>query len=279
MNNLFQAVFYNEDMGKEKYNQFIADLVNELKQTKREINRYEGNMILNILQLGEISVKEIMIPRVDVHSIPIHTPVKEAVKKITERGVSRLPVFDENQENVIGMIHAKDLLQIVFLEEQRELRSILRQPYFIPESKAINDLLAEMRQNKIPFAVVVDEYGTVSGIVTLEDIVEKIVGKIWDEFDDCGNEIVKVGEDTYLVNARMALAEINRTIGCNILMEDIDTLSGLIYTVLGRIPNLHETLVYQNYLFTIESISGRKIKKVKIKINQQENIENGTEIK
>lgn len=253
-----------------KKNHLADRIEEEIKENGKEISLYEENMIVNIVKLSNISVKDIMVPRVDLQAVDINATVDEIIKKIHEKGVSRLPVFDEDYSNVIGILHAKDMIRYGYHNSEFNIKSILREPYFVPEIKPINDLLIELRENKIHLSIVVDEYGSISGIVCLEDIIERIVGDIKDEFDKEGSSIIQVGEKSYIVNARINIDDLNDSIGTDFDEEDIDTLGGLIYMILGRIPKQSEVISYKNYLFTIENISGRKIKSVRIDFDESD---------
>ncbi len=250
--------------GESKKNIMIEKIIEEMKEGGKILSEYEENMILNIIKLSNISVRDIMVPRVDLHSIDIKASIEEVVAMIQEKGISRIPVFDEEYDNVLGILHAKDLMKYVFNKEQFVINEILREPYFVPEIKPINDLLVEFRENKIHLSIVVDEYGGISGIVCLEDIIERIVGDIKDEFDKEGSNIIQIDEKSYLVNGRINIDDLNEAIGTNFDEDDVDTVGGLIYMILGRIPKQNEVVRYHNYIFTIAAISGRKIKLVRI---------------
>lgn len=247
-----------------KKNDYCDDLLERIGTLNKKLSDYEENMIINIIKLSSITVKEIMVPRVDLVSINKDLPYEEIVKLIEEKGRTRLPVFDENYDNIIGVVHAKDMLKFQKRNKEYNLESIIRPAYFVPETKPINDLLKEFREKRVHLSVVVDEYGGISGIACLEDIIEQIVGEIQDEFDDEAADIVEISEDCYLVNGRLSLNELNDGINADFEAEDIDTLGGLIYSITGKIPSKNEKIEYRNYIFTIESISDRKIRRVKI---------------
>lgn len=228
-------------------------------------------MIYNIIKLSNISVKEVIVPRIDVTSIDSTSKLPDILNIVCDKGHSRLPVFANNIDNIIGILHVKDLLKCMANKENFNVSDIIRPPLFVPESKMINDLMVEMREKNTHLAIVVDEYGGMSGIVCLEDIIEKIVGEIHDEFDHEMEIIEKLDDKTFLINARITLEELNEQIGTDIHEEEIDTLGGLIYMILGRIPLKNEKITYLNYLFTIESISGRQLKKIKLEIQNTMN--------
>ena len=235
-----------------------------IKQQEENLKDYEKNMIMNILELKEFTAKEIMVPRVDVIGINLNLEIPDIIKIADQCGRSRLPVFKDNMDNICGILHTKDLFKYINKKQGFDLGKIVREPFFIPESKNVYELLSEIKEKKNHIAIVVDEYGGMSGIVSFEDIIELIVGEINDEFDKVTEEFVKLEEGKYLVEGRMSLEELNENIGSNFNEEDIDTVGGLIFMIFGKIPVKNEKMEYKNYMFTIESISGRKIKKVRI---------------
>ncbi len=236
------------------------------KKYVKKINDYEKKMISNIIQISEITVKEIMIPRIDVISIELNSKLQDIIKIVNEKGYSRLPVYDKNIDNIVGILHTKDIFKYFNKESNFDIQKIIRVPIFVPESKMINDLLLELREKKTHLAIVVDEYGGMAGIVCLEDIIEKIVGEIQDEFDDEVDDIQKIDENIYLVNPRISLEELNERLNAEFNEKEIDTLGGIIFMLFGKIPAKNEKIHYKNYILTVESISARKIKSVKIEI-------------
>jgi CBS domain containing-hemolysin-like protein len=235
-----------------------------IKSREESLTEYDRSMISNILDLKDISAKEIMVPRVDVIGINLGMEMAEVLKIVDQNGRSRLPVYKDNIDNICGILHTKDLFKYAIKKQGFDLSKVLREPFFIPESKNIYELLIELKEKKNHMAIVVDEYGGMSGIVSFEDIIEMIVGEINDEFDKVSEEFVKVADGKYVVEGRMPLEELNEKIGSEFYEDNIDTLGGLIFMIFGKIPVKNEKIEYKNYLFTIESISGRKIKKVKI---------------
>lgn len=263
MSNIFDNIM---KMKKEKNNK--SSLHQIIKDYENKINDYEKKMILNIVELSEIYVREIMVPRVDVISIDINSNIDEILKIVTENGISRLPVYNENIDNIIGILHVKDLLNYVKKRDNFNLLEIIRTPYFIPEYKTINELLIELREKRIHLAIVVDEYGGMAGIVCLEDIIERIVGEIQDEFDDESEDIIRIDENKYIINARISINDLNDKLSLNIDTEKTDSLSGFLYMLFGKIPSINEKIEYENCIFTIESIVKRKIKRVLLEIKK-----------
>jgi magnesium and cobalt transporter len=260
--------FLKKIFKKRKYEDDETTLWQSIKNVEENLNEYDKKMVFNILELKEITVKEIMVPRVDVVSINIKSEIDEIIKCVDECGRSRLPVYDDNLDNIVGILHAKDLLKYFIKKQGFDITKIIREPFFVPESKNIRDMLVELREKKTHIAIIVDEYGGMAGIVCFEDILERIVGEIQDEFDKEVDEFIKIEENKFLVDPRISLTELNSRLGSEFEEEEIDTLGGLIFMIFGRIPNKNDKIEYKNYLFTIESISGRKIKKVKIETLQ-----------
>lgn len=262
--------FFN-DMFKKKQDDDEDPLSAIIKNHEKIITAYEKKMILNIVKLSNITVKDIMVPRVDVVCINKNIAIKEIIQIVDKEGKSRLPVFDDNFDNIVGILHAKDLLKYFTYETEVDISKLIREAFFVPESKQIGNLLVEMREKKNHLAIVVDEYGGFSGIVCLEDIIERIVGEIQDEFDDEVDDVIEIGENKYIINARISLEDLNSRLKTEIEDQEIDTLGGLIYMLFGKIPLKNEKVRFKNYLFTIENISGRKIEKIKLEILGEEN--------
>lgn len=262
---IFERLFRRE---KAEEDEQLSQII---KKEERLITEYEKKMIKNIVKLNNITVKEIMVPRVDVVSVECSVSLDEIIKISEERGNSRVPVFDENIENIIGVLHVKDLLGFFYKKEKFNMKKVLRQAFFVPESKQISKLLVDMREKKSHLAIVVDEYGGFSGIVCLEDIIEKIVGEIQDEFDNEVDDIIEIGKNKYLINARISLEELNNRLGTDLDDKEIDTLGGLIYMLFGKIPLKNERVHHKDYIFTIETITGRKMKRIKMEIVDDKN--------
>ena len=237
-----------------------------VKDAQASISEYSEKMIRNIIELESITAKEIMVPRVDVVYLDVRSDIDEIIKIVDAKGRTRLPVYDGNLDNIIGILHAKDLLKYFNKEEKFDLSKNLRTAYFVPESKLIGDLLVELREKRIHLAVVVDEYGGMSGIVCLEDIIEKIVGEIQDEFDHETDEVIEIGNDQYLVDPHISVEDLNERLGLSLPEDEVDTLGGLIYAFFGRIPIKNESIIHDNIKYTINSIAGRKLKRVKLEL-------------
>jgi len=229
------------------------------------IEEDEAEMIYSIFELGDTLAREVMVPRIDVVAVDVQTSMLEALDVIMEAGHSRIPVYMETIDNVLGLLYAKDLLP--YLRDGRTdvpLDHILREAYFIPETKRASDLLTELQQRRVHIAIVVDEYGGMAGLVTIEDLLEEIVGEIQDEYDTEEPFIEFVDDGEYVFDARLDLDDLNRLMDVELPTEDSDTLGGFIYSEMGRVPAVGSQVTYGDLVFSVESVSGRRIKKVRV---------------
>lgn len=226
----------------------------------------ERRMIHSIFELGNTLAREIMVPRIDMLALDVLTPLPEAVDAFLKSGHSRVPVYEDTIDNILGLLYAKDLLQVWRKGETLEsLRPLLRRAYFVPEAKKVDELMAEMQRQRVHMAIVVDEYGGIAGLVTLEDIVEEILGEILDEYDQAEElpyEEVAPGE--YIFLGRIDLDDFNEVMNSNLPKQEADTLAGYIYSRLGRVPASGESLQVNNLLLKVEQVSGRRIRKVRV---------------
>lgn len=236
------------------------------------LNLEEKDMIRGIVELSEKSVKEVIVPRIDVAFIPIDAPFEELLKTVTDRGHSRYPVYEETIDNVVGVLYVKDLLRHFHKEQNVDLATLIRKPYFVPESKRLDSLLREFKRRKVHIAVVVDEYGGVSGIVCLEDIIEEIVGDIQDEFDNEAEDILPIGDGVFICDARVSIDDLNESTNLGLPDEDFDTLGGFVFDLFGKIPAKYEKASYEEIDFVIQEMDGHKIQKVKI-VNRKKEAE------
>jgi putative hemolysin len=234
----------------------------------------EKEMIYSIFELDDTLAREVMVPRIDVVALDVDTPMLEALDTIMEAGHSRIPVYEETVDNVQGVLYAKDLLP--YLREGRTdvpLKSILRQAYYIPEMKNASDLLPDLQQRRVHMAIVVDEYGGVAGLVTIEDLLEEIVGEIQDEYDTEEPFVEFVSDNEYIFDARVDLDDLNRLMNVELPTDDSDTLGGFIYSELGKVPVVGDRVFFRDMDFTVESVAGRRIKKVHVERHLPEVIE------
>jgi putative hemolysin len=230
------------------------------------IEEDEKEMIYSIFDLGDTLARQVMVPRIDVVALDVATPMLEALETIMSAGHSRIPMYNETIDDVVGVLYAKDLLP--YLRDGRTdvpLKDIVREAYFIPETKRAGDLLPDLQQRRVHMAIVVDEYGGMAGIVSIEDLIEEIVGEIQDEYDAEEPPVVQAGEGEYVVDARMSLDDVNRLMDADLPTEDSDTLGGFIYSDLGKVPAVGDHVGYEDLSFTVESVLGRRIRKVRIR--------------
>lgn len=229
------------------------------------------DMIRGIIKLPVLNARDIMIPRVDVFAIDSETELKPLVKTMCKAGHSRVPVYKETIDNIVGILYVKDLLRLLIEHSRKkfQLKKILHEPYFVPETMRLDELLVEFKLRKLHIAVVVDEYGGFSGIVTLEDILEEIVGEINDEFDSIElPEIEKIGRNTYEIDSRMPVAEFNEQLGLSISQDGFDTVGGYVFDLFGKIPEQGESVRDGNVLFTIKEINGTIINRITVTISK-----------
>jgi putative hemolysin len=231
----------------------------------------ERKMIYSIFRLGDTLAREIMVPRIYVTALEANLPLPQAADAFLETGHSRVPVYEETVDNIIGLLYAKDLLQVWREGGSIEsLRPLLRPAYFIPEAKKVDELLAEMQLQRIHMAIVVDEYGGIAGLVTMEDIVEEIVGEIQDEYDSSEElPYQEISEHEYLFQGRIDLDDFNELMDSHLPIDEADTLGGFIYSQIGRVPLGGESVHFGDLLLTVEQVSGRRIRKVRAQRTSQ----------
>jgi CBS domain containing-hemolysin-like protein len=225
----------------------------------------ERKMISGILQLERTLTRDIMVPRIDVIALEIETPLRAALEVVIAGAHSRVPVYEESVDRIVGLLYAKDLLKTLRdCPVDLPLRSLLRPAYFVPESKRVDELLQELQHTKVHMAIVVDEYGGTAGIVTIEDVLEEIVGEIQDEHDTGEESLIeRVGETEAVFNARVTVAEVNDALGLD-LPEDSDTLAGLVYQHLEKMPKVDDQVRVGDAAITVLHVVGRRIKKIRV---------------
>jgi len=234
---------------------------------KRHIKDLEEDtqeMIRGVVELSGTTAKEVMVARTDAVFIPVSALREELLSIVVESGHSRFPVYEETIDSVIGILHVKDILKALTNNVPLDIRALIRKPFFVPDSKHIDDLLKELRRKKVHIAVVVDEYGGVAGIVCMEDIIEEIVGDIQDEFDQETEDIVPAEEGVWLCDARVNLTDLADETGLDLPVDDFDTLGGFVFDLFGKIPVKNEKTVYRGIELIVQEMDGHKIKSVKI---------------
>jgi len=229
------------------------------------IDRAEHELIKSILEFTDTTVKEIMVPRPDVVALDITMPREVLVRKVIDEGYSRLPVFRESIDNIIGIIYSKDLLSLLEHRDLILLQDIIRPVFFVPESKKISQLLREFQQKKAHLAIVTDENGGTEGIITMEDIMEEIVGEIHDEYDEVSKAIEPAKDGSVIVDARLSVSDFNSQFVTELPeAPEYETLAGFMQKVLGRLPEIGESIAFQEFQFTILSKTARRIRQVRV---------------
>ena len=240
----------------------IHDLMDE-GQAKGLVSNEESDMVFGVLDLKETQVHSIMVPRIDVSSAPVDASLGTIIKLVADCGHTRIPIHKENIDHVVGILHAKDLLRLWGEDAHFTIPSkILREPFFVPGTRLLHDLLKEMKEKKTHLAVVTDEYGGTAGIVTIEDILEEIVGDIQDEHDNDLPLITELDEDRFLVDARLEAEKLEEFLDIKLPEGDFESVGGFIIHMLGRIPEGGETLSFEALDVTIEDADQRKINKL-----------------
>ncbi len=219
-------------------------------------------MIKKIALLRTTTVKEVMVPRIDMVSVKVDNDVDEIISIIGKTQFSRIPVWKKSIDDIIGILYSKDLLNYIDRKNEIKLDKILREPYFVPESKMLLSMLKEFQKKKIHLAMVIDEYGGVSGIVTLEDILEEIVGEIQDEYDFEEEPIKMLSEKIFDIDARLDIDELNDKLGLQLKEEDIDTIGGFVFKLFGEIPLKGQKVQYNSIEFEVISIEGSRLKRI-----------------
>jgi CBS domain containing-hemolysin-like protein len=243
--------------------------LSEIGQEKGTLEEEEHEIIKSIVSFRNILASEIMTPRVDIKAIQSNASFNQVVSMINKTGHSRFPLYTDDLDTIVGILSAKDILPFIKNGNPRKainLSSIARKAMFVPKTKKINNLLREFQSKKTHIAIVVDEYGGTAGLITLEDIIEEVVGEIWDEYDKEEDIIEKIDEDRYLVLGKTPIDEINEAIGSEVITEeaDFDTIGGLVFKRSGSIPKEGYSFKINKYKFTVKEIHRKRIKKVLI---------------
>jgi len=251
----------------------LENIIDTVQETGL-LDEDENEMIHRIFEMKDIVVREIMVPRTDIRALEVESPVEDVAKLVVDAGHSRLPVYEGTIDKIVGVVYAKDLLKYWINKGNKiKLADVMRPPLFVPETKIISALLKEMKAERVHIATVVDEYGGTSGLVTIEDILEEIVGDIQDEYDLEEEEFVEAGEGRYLVDARMDIDELSEKLGLEIPKEDFDTLGGFLVNMVNNIPAVNERIDYGNISFTITEADERRISRVEILVNREGELE------
>lgn len=265
--------FLNKHFARKNHNISVDELSQALELTDKAELKEENNLLEGIIRFGGETAKEVMTSRLDVVDLDISTPYKDVLKCIVENVYSRIPVYAETRDNIKGVLYIKDLLPHLNKGDNFRWQSLIRPAYFVPETKMIDDLLRDFQANKIHIAIVVDEFGGTSGIVTMEDIIEEIVGEIHDEYDDEERTYTVLNDHTWVFEAKTQLTDFYKItrLDSDIFDEvtgDADTVAGLLLELKGEFPTLHERVLYRNYEFEVLQMDNRRILQVKFTINQ-----------
>ena len=269
----------NKLVAKKNYSISVDELSQALELTDKTEISEESNILEGIIRFGAETAKEVMTPRLDMVDLEITTPYSEVLKCVVENAYSRVPVYMDSRDNIKGILYIKDLLPHLNKGDNFRWQTLVRPAYFVPDTKKIDDLLRDFQANKIHIAIVVDEFGGTSGIVTMEDIIEEIVGEINDEYDEEERTYVKLNDSTYIFEAKTLLSDFYKILKLDPEdFEDVageaDTVAGLLLEIKGEFPKLHEKLEFQQYLFVVLEMDARRILKVKVTIGEPKSGEN-----
>ncbi|MDP1678035.1 MAG: hemolysin family protein [Bacteroidota bacterium] len=249
------------------------EVIQVLEEGERSgaIDKAEHELIKSILEFTDTTVKEVMVPRTDVFAVDIDTPRDNLIQSLIDQGFTRVPIYRESIDHIVGVIYTKDLIGMFQHRELIVLQDIIRPAYMVPESKKISVLLKELQKNRQHMAIVIDEFGGTEGIITIEDIVEEIVGEIRDEYDEEQSDVETSSDGSVVVNGGISIHEFNERFKTQLAEDNqYDTISGFLHTLTERIPELHEEIKYENISFTVVKKNERRIRQVKIKIIEKE---------
>lgn len=263
---------------KENHVLSVDDLEQALELTDKNDIKDEQNMLKGIIRFGDETAKEVMTSRQNIVDLDIRSNYADVLKCIEDNNYSRIPVYQDNTDNIRGILYIKDLLPHLTKSSNFRWQSLIRPPYFVPETKKIDDLLREFQENKVHIAIVVDEFGGTSGIVTLEDILEEIVGEINDEYDEEEKFYSKLNYNTFIFEGKTLLTDLCRILNVDDeefeeVEGDADTLAGLLLEIKGDFPSIHEKIDYKNYTFEVMNVEERRISKIKVTVHPVRNLE------
>lgn len=269
---LKSGVIISKIVRKDQHILSVDELEQALELTKNEEIKEEKHILEGIVRFGDETAKEIMTSRQDIVYLNIKSNFKEVLDCIRENNYSRVPIYQGNTDNIKGILYIKDLLPHITKPISFKWQSLIRPAYFVPETKKIDDLLKDFQENKIHIAIVVDEFGGTCGLVTLEDVLEEIVGEINDEYDDDDQSYIKLTPNTYIFEGKMLLSDMFKVIHADEedfveISKDIETLAGLILEIKGDFPTEHEIIEYKHYSFEVLSVNDHRISRVKVILN------------
>ncbi len=239
-------------------------LLVEVSEEEGVLEEEEREMIDNVFDLSDTAVREIMVPRIDMVTVEADDDMREVTQVILQGGQSRIPVYEDSIDNIIGVLYAKDLLRVFALSQQATVRSLVRPPFFVPESKHLDDLLREMQSQHVHIAIVVDEYGSVAGLVTIEDLVEEIIGDIQDEYDVEEQLSEQTGENEFILDAKVSLDEFEELLERELPEDGYETVGGFVIAQLDKIPSPGDTIRFEDMAFSVLGTKGRRITKLRV---------------
>ena len=267
------TVLVNKCVSKKNYNISVDELSQALELTDKNEISEESNILEGVIRFGGETVKEVMTPRMDIVDLEIQASFSEVMACVVENAYSRIPVYEDSIDNIKGILYIKDLLPYLKKGNDFKWQNLVRPAFFVPETKMIDDLLRDFKANKIHIAIVVDEFGGTLGIVTMEDIIEEIVGEINDEYDDEERTYVKLNDTTYVFEAKTLLSDFYKILKLDTdefeeVEGEADTLAGLLLEIKGEFPKLHEKLDFKNYHFEVLEKDARRILKIKVVVDE-----------
>lgn len=267
------TVLVNKCVSKKNYNISVDELSQALELTDKNEISEESNILEGVIRFGGETVKEVMTPRMDIVDLEIQASFSEVMACVVENAYSRIPVYEDSIDNIKGILYIKDLLPYLKKGNDFKWQNLVRPAFFVPETKMIDDLLRDFQANKIHIAIVVDEFGGTLGIVTMEDIIEEIVGEINDEYDDEERTYVKLNDTTYVFEAKTLLSDFYKILKLDTdefeeVEGEADTLAGLLLEIKGEFPKLHEKLDFKNYHFEVLEKDARRILKIKVVVDE-----------
>ena len=250
----------------------VDELEHALELTDKNDIKEEQKMLQGIVRFGDETVREVMTSRQDIVALNINSPFSDVLKSIVENNYSRIPVYQNNDDNIKGVLYIKDLLPHLAKPTSFKWQTLMRPPHFVPETKRLDDMMKDFKENKVHIAIVVDEFGGTSGLITLEDILEEIVGEINDEYDEEDTSYSKLNYNTYVFDGKTLLSDVTKILEVDDdyfseIEGDADSLAGLLLEIKGDFPTIHERIEYRNFMFEILKVDGRRISKVKITIS------------
>ena len=250
----------------------VDELEHALELTDKNDIKEEQKMLQGIVRFGDETVREVMTSRQDIVALNINSPFSDVLKSIVENNYSRIPVYQNNDDNIKGVLYIKDLLPHLAKPTSFKGQTLMRPPHFVPETKRLDDMMKDFKENKVHIAIVVDEFGGTSGLITLEDILEEIVGEINDEYDEEDTSYSKLNYNTYVFDGKTLLSDVTKILEVeddyfSEIEGDADSLAGLLLEIKGDFPTMHERIEYRNFMFEILKVDGRRISKVKITIS------------